>query len=94
MDGVTAAASAAHLDETRRDLHERRRNGRSQAAPVERVGIEQEDGRPRPIGNPAFEDTLVQRAGAMLLAAIYEQDFLACSYGFRPGRSPHAARHE
>ena len=43
---------------------------------------------------PAFEDKFVQRAVAMLLEAIYEQDFHDCSYGFRPGRSPHAALHE
>jgi len=94
IDGVTAAAYAAHLDENLRDLHERLRSGRYQAAPVERVWIEQADGRQRPIGTPAFEDKIVQRAVAMLLEAIYEQDFLDCSYGFRPGRSPHAALHE
>jgi RNA-directed DNA polymerase len=94
IDGVTAEAYAAHLDENLRDLHERLRRGRSQAAPVERVWIEKEDGRQRPIGTLAFEDKIVQRAVAMLLEAIYEQDFLDCSYGFRPGRSPHAALHE
>ena len=65
-----------------------------QAAPVERVWIEKDDGGQRPIGKPAFEDKIVQRAVAMLLEAIYEQDFLDCSYGFRPGRSPHEALHE
>ena len=94
IDGVTAEAYAEHLDENLRDLHERLRSGRYQAAPVERVWIEKEDGSQRPIGKPAFEDKIVQRAVAMLLEAIYEQDFLDCSYGFRPGRSPHAARHE
>jgi retron-type reverse transcriptase len=79
IDGVTAAAYAAHLDENLRDLHERLRRGRYQAAPVERVWSEKEDGSQRPIGTPAFEDTIVQRAVAMLLAAIYEQDFLDCS---------------
>jgi RNA-directed DNA polymerase len=94
IDGVTAEAYAEHLDENLRDLHERLRSGRYQAAPVERVWIEKEDGSQRPIGKPAFEDKIVQRAVAMLLEAIYEQDFLDCSYGFRPGRSPHAALHE
>ena len=79
IDGGTAAAYAEHLDEQLRDRHERRRRGRSQAAPVERVWIEQDDGRHRPIGTPAFEEKRVQRAGAMLLEAIDEQDVLDCS---------------
>jgi RNA-directed DNA polymerase len=94
IDGVTAEAYAEHLDEHLRDLHERLRSGRYQAAPVERVWIEKEDGSQRPIGKPAFEDKIVQRAVAMLLEAIYEQDVLDCSYGFRPDRSPHEALHE
>ena len=94
IDGVPAEAYAEHLDENLRDLYERLRSGRYQAAPVERVWIEKEDGSQRPIGKPAFEDKIVQRAVAMLLEAIYEQDVLDCSYGFRPGRSPHAALHE
>jgi RNA-directed DNA polymerase len=93
IDGVTAKQYAAHLDENLHDLHERLRNGRYQAAPVVRVWIEKEDGGRRPIGKPAFEDKIVQRAVAMLLAAIDEQDFSDCSYGFRPGRSPHDALH-
>ena len=94
IDGVTAQAYAERLDENLRDLHERLRSGRYQAAPVERVWIEKDDGRQRPIGKPTFEDKIVQRAVAMLLEAIYEQDFWDCSYGFRPGRSPHDALHE
>jgi RNA-directed DNA polymerase len=93
IDGVTARSYAKHLDENLHDLHERLRSGRYQAAPVERVWIEKDDGGQRPIGKPAFEDKIVQRAVAMLLEAIYEQDFLDCSYGFRPGRSPHQALH-
>jgi RNA-directed DNA polymerase len=91
IDGVTAHQYAEDLDENLRDLHDRRRQGRYQAAPVVRVWIEKEDGGKRPIGKPAFEDKIVQRAVAMLLEAIYEQDFSDCSYGFRPGRSPHDA---
>ena len=72
-------------------MHERLRRGCYQAAPVERVWIEKDDGGQRPIGKPTFEDKMVQRAVAMLLEAIYEQDFYDGSYGFRPGRSPHNA---
>ena len=91
IDGVTAKQDAEHLDENLRDLQDRLRHGRYQAAPVVRVWIEKEDGGKRPIGNPAFEDKIVQRAVAMLLEAIYEQDFSDSSYGFRHGRSPHDA---
>jgi RNA-directed DNA polymerase len=94
IDGVTAKQYAEHLDENLHDLHERLRSGRYQAVPVERVWIEKDDGGQRPIGKPAFEDKIVQRAVVMLLEAIYEQDFHDCSYGFRPGRSPHDALHE
>ena len=75
-------------------MHERLRSGCYQAAPVERVWIAKDDGGQRPIGKPTFEDKIVQRAVAMLLEAIYEQDFYDGSYGFRPGRSPHKALHE
>jgi RNA-directed DNA polymerase len=94
IDGVTAQADAEHLDEHLRDLHERLRRGRYQAPPVERVWLEKDDGGQRPIGKPTFEDKSVQRAVAMLLEAIYAQDFHDCSYGFRQGRSPHDALHE
>ena len=76
--GGTAEAEAARLDEHRRDLHRRLCRGRAQAAPVECVWIEKEDGGQRPIGSPAFEEKIVQRAGAMRLEAIDAQDFLDC----------------
>jgi group II intron reverse transcriptase/maturase len=94
IDGVTAQQYAEHLDENLHDLHERLRSGCYQARPVERVWIEKEDGKQRPIGKPTFEDKIVQRAVAMLLEAIYEQDFSDSSYGFRRGRSPHDALDE
>jgi RNA-directed DNA polymerase len=94
IDGVTAKQYAEHLDENLRDLHERLRRGCYQAPPVERVWLEKDDGGQRPIGKPTFEDKIVQRAVAMLLEAIYEQDFQDSSYGFRRGRSPHEALHE
>jgi RNA-directed DNA polymerase len=79
IDGVTAKRYAEPLDDNRRDLYVRLCRGRDQAAPVERVWIEKDDGGRRPIGKPAFEDKMVQRAVAMLLEAIYEQDVHDCS---------------
>jgi RNA-directed DNA polymerase len=70
IDGVTAKESAEPLDENLHDLHDRLRSGRYQAVPVVRVWIEKEDGGRRPIGKPAFEDKIVQRAVTMLLEAI------------------------
>jgi RNA-directed DNA polymerase len=94
IDRVTAQDYAEHLDENLRDLYDRMRSGRYQAPPVERVWLDKEDGSKRPIGKPTFEDKIVQRAVAMLLGAIYEQDFQDFSYGFREGRSPHQALSE
>jgi RNA-directed DNA polymerase len=74
-DGVTAQQYAEHLDEHVRDLHERLRSGRSQAAPVERVWLAKDDGGQRPIGKPTLEEKMVQRAVAMRLEASDEQDF-------------------
>ena len=93
VDGVTAAEYAANLEANLTDLHARLRNGRYDAPPVKRTYVPKEDGSQRPIGMPTFEDKMVQRAVAMLLGVIYEQDFRDCSYGFREGRSPHQALH-
>ena len=93
-DGGTAQTSAAHLDEHQCDFQARRRRGRSQAAPGERVWREPDEGGQRPIGKPAFEDKSVQRTEAMLLEAIDALDGYNGSYGFRPGCRPHEARHE
>jgi group II intron reverse transcriptase/maturase len=94
MDQVTAQQYAERLDENLRDLHERLRNNQYAAPPVERVWIEKDDGKKRPIGKPCFEDKIVQRAVVMILEAIFEQDFHAFSHGFRKGHSPHQALHE
>jgi RNA-directed DNA polymerase len=92
VDGQTAAAFAANLEENLQSLLDRLKSGAYRAPPVRRVHIPKASGdRTRPIGIPAFEDKVLQRAVAMVLEAIYEQDFLDCSYGFRPGRSPHDA---
>jgi group II intron reverse transcriptase/maturase len=92
VDGVTAAAYEEKLWDNLRDLLERIKSGRYRAPPVRRVHIPKGDGKEtRPIGIPTFEDKVAQRAFAMLLEAVYEQDFLDCSYGFRRGRSAHQA---
>jgi RNA-directed DNA polymerase len=75
-------------------LHEKLVNGTYCPQPVVRRLIPKSNGKLRPLGLPALEDKIVAKAVAMLLEAIYEQDFCDASYGFRPGRSPHQALHE
>jgi RNA-directed DNA polymerase len=94
IDGVAAAEYAEELEANLLDLLGRIKSGRYQAPPVRRSYIPKADGTQRPLGIPTFEDKVAQRAIVMLLEAIYEQDFLPCSYGFRPGRSAHDALHE
>lgn len=92
VDDQTGAAYGANLEDNLRSLLERFKSGSYRAPPVRRVHIPKGDGTlTRPIGIPTFEDKVLQRAVAMVLEAIYEQDFMACSYGFRPGRSAHQA---
>ena len=91
VDGQTASEYGAALDANLHDLWERLKSHRYRAPAVRRVHIPKGDGRQRPIGIPTFEDKVAQRAYAMVLEAVYEQDFLPCSYGFRPGRSAHQA---
>lgn len=92
IDGQTAEQYEANLEENLRSLLDRFKSGRYQAPPVRRVHIPKGDGsKTRPIGIPTFEDKVLQRAVAMVLGAVYEQDFLDCSYGFRPERSAHQA---
>jgi group II intron reverse transcriptase/maturase len=90
-DGVTATAYAAHLGANLQALHARVKAKQYRPQPVRRVHIPKEGGTSRPLGIPALEDKLVQGAVRLVLEAIYEQAFLPCSYGFRPGRSPHQA---
>ena len=94
MDQVTAKQDADNLEDNLRDRHERLRDHRYGAPPVERVWIEKEEGKQRPIGKPCLEDKIVQRAVVMLLEAIVEPDFHAFSPGFRKGHSQHQALHE
>jgi RNA-directed DNA polymerase len=94
IDGVAAAEYAEKLEANLLGLLDRIKSGRYQAPPVRRSYIPKADGTQRPLGIPTFEDKVAQRAVVMLLEAVYEQDFLPCSYGFRPGRSAHDALHE
>ena len=91
VDGVTAADYEANLEAKLLDLLERIKSGRYHAPPVRRAYIPKADGSQRKLGIPTFEDKVAQRAVTMVLEAVYEQDFLPCSYGFRPGRSAHQA---
>src|SRR4030042_4097221 len=88
VDDVTAAQYEEGLDNHLSSLLERFKSGSYHAPPVKRVYIPKEVGgeRIRPIGIPTLEDKILQRAVGMLLTPLYEQDFLDCSYGFRPGR--------
>src|SRR6266542_2941793 len=91
VDGVTWRDYEADLDRNLEDLHARVHRGAYRALPSRRVYIPKPDGRQRPIAVAALEDKIVQRATTTLLNAIYEEDFLGFSYGFRPGRGTHDA---
>jgi RNA-directed DNA polymerase len=93
VDGVTAEQYEADLEANLASLLERLKSGRYRAPAVRRVHIPKpgKAKKTRPIGIPTLEDKVLQRAVLMVLESIYEQDFLDCSYGFRPGRSAHQA---
>jgi len=91
VDAVTAEQYAANLEGNLQELLRKAKDGSYRAPPVRRVYIPKQDGSKRPLGLPTFEDKVLQRAVAMLLEAVYEQDFLDCSHGFRPGRSARGA---
>jgi retron-type reverse transcriptase len=94
VEKVTAKQYAKHLEANLQDLHERLRDHRYVAPPVERVWIEKEAGKKRPISKLCFEDKMVQRAVVMIVEAIFDHDFHAFSHGFRKGHSQHRALHE
>jgi group II intron reverse transcriptase/maturase len=90
-DGESWKSYGEDLSVNLLDLSDRLKRGAYRARPVKRVYIPKADGRKRPIGIPALEDKMVQRAVVQVLNAVWERDFLGFSYGFRPGRGPHDA---
>jgi group II intron reverse transcriptase/maturase len=91
VDGQTAEQYAENLEENLAELLDLAKSGRYRAPAVRRVHIPKGRGKTRPIAVPTFGDKVLQRAVVMLLTPVYEEDFLDCSYGFRPGRSAHDA---
>src|SRR5437588_5178421 len=91
VDRLTWTDYEADLERKLEDLHDRVQRGAYRALPSRRVYIPKPDGRQRPLAVAALEDKIVQRAVVTLLNAVYEEDFLGISYGFRPGRGTHDA---
>jgi group II intron reverse transcriptase/maturase len=91
VDRLTWKDYEADFDDKIEDLHDRVQRGAYRALPSRRVYIPKPDGRQRPLAVAALEDKIVQRAVVALLNAIYEEEFLGFSYGFRPGRGTHDA---
>ena len=91
VDGTTWQEYETGREDRRIDLHSRVHRGAYRAKPSRRVYIPKADGRQRPLGVAALEDKVVQQGVVTILNAIYEEDFLGFSYGFRPGRGQHQA---
>ena len=91
VDGETTEEFEKEIDQRVERICTELKAGRYKAPPVRRVEIPKGEGKTRPLGIPTVEDRLLQRAVARIIGAIYEQDFLDCSYGFRSGRNPHQA---
>ena len=86
IDGVTWQAYGENLEEKLTDLHDRLHKGSYRARPARRTYIPKADGSRRPLAILCVEDKIVQQAVATVLQAIYEEDFVGFSYGYRPGR--------
>ena len=91
VDGVTWQEYGTGLAERLSDPHGRVHRGAYRAQPTRRIWIPKANGKLRPLGIAALEDKIVQHAVVTVLNAVYEEDFRGFSYGFRPGRSQHAA---
>jgi RNA-directed DNA polymerase len=91
VDGQTVSGYSDGLTGKLKELMERAKGGRYKPPPVKRAWVPKNQNEDRPIGLPTVEDKILQRAVAMILEPVYEQDFLPFSYGFRPGRSTHQA---
>lgn len=91
VDGQTVAGYGEKLEANLRSLLERAKSGSYRAPLVKRVHIPKNETETRPIGMPTVENKVLERAVQMLLEPVYEQEFLDCSFGFRPGRSAHQA---
>ncbi len=91
IDNVSWQEYGENLDENLNDLVQRMKAKRYKPLPAKRVYIPKNEHEKRPLGLPALEDKIVQKGIARILEAIYEADFLDCSYGFRPGRNCHQA---
>jgi len=91
VDGITVEQYGGQLAANLQALRARMKAGQYRHQPIRRVNIPKENGATRPIGVSTVEDKIVQGALREVLEAVYEQDFVDCSYGFRPGRSAHDA---
>jgi len=91
VDGQTVAGYGESLEANLASLLERAKSGSYRAPLVKRVHIPKSETETRPIGMPTVENKVLETAVKMLLEPVYEQEFLDCSYGFRPGRSTHQA---
>ncbi|MGD9162055.1 MAG: reverse transcriptase domain-containing protein, partial [Desulfobacteraceae bacterium] len=91
VDRITAKEYAGNLKENLYNLHQRLQRGQYVASPVKRIWVDKEDGKKRPIGIPALEDKIVQKAVTTILGVVYEPIFHDCSRGFRPNCSQHVA---
>jgi len=94
VDKVTAKEFESNLEQNLSELVDELKEKRYKAKLVRRVNIPKGEGKTRPLGIPSVKDKILQRAVASILEAIYEQDFLKCSYGYRPGVGPQTAVRE